>query len=153
MHAGLDAARRAVDLNPSMPEAWSELGWAQLLSGDPEGCITANQHAQRLNPQGEIASLVWDDMALADWEMGRFDASLDAAHRLIAMRPDNWWGQVYLALNAVALRRPDEAHAAIAAARRLQPDLTIAKIQRALGVSRPEIDARRDAALREAGLE
>jgi hypothetical protein len=85
--------------------------------------------------------------------MGRCDDSLDAARHLVAMRSDYWWGQVYLALNAVSLGHLDESRAAIAEARRLQPDLSIAKIQRAIGVSRPEIDARREAALRQAGLE
>jgi adenylate cyclase len=153
VRSGLDAARRAVELNPSMPEAWIGLGWAELLSGDPEGCITANKNARRLNPQGETASLAWDDMALAYWETGRFEESLDAAHHLVAARPEYWWGQLYLALNAVSLGHPDEARAAIAEARRLHPDLSLAQIQRGIGVSRPEVDARRDAALREAGLE
>lgn len=97
--------------------------------------------------------MAWDNMALAYWETGRFDASLDAARHLVAARPDYIVGQLYLALNAVSLGRPDEARAAIAEARRLQPDLSIAKIQRAFGTSRPEADARRNAALRQAGLE
>jgi TolB-like protein/cytochrome c-type biogenesis protein CcmH/NrfG len=150
---GLDAARRAVELNPSMPEAWLTLGWAQWLSDDPDGCIASNKNAQRLDPQAETASFAWDVMAMAYWEMGRFEESLDAARRLVAAYPNYIYGQLYLALNAVSLGRLDEAHAAIAEARRLQPDLSIAKIQRAFGVSRPDVDARRNAALRQAGLE
>ena len=151
---GLDAARRAVDLNPSMPEAWVTLGWAQWLSGDPDGCIASNKNAQRLDPQGETAAIdAWDTIAMAYWETGRFDESLDAARHLVAARPTYIWGQLYLALNAVSLGRPDEARAAIAEARHIQPDLSIAKIQRAFGVSRPDVDARRNAALRQAGLE
>ena len=92
-------------------------------------------------------------MALAYWETGRFDESLEATRHLIAAHPNYIYGQLYLALNAVALGRPDEARAAIAEARRLQPDLSIAKIQRAFGVSRPDVDARRNAALHQAGLE
>ena len=153
VRAGLDATRRAVDLNPSMPDAWIWLGWAQLLSGDPDGSIASNENAQRLNPQGETASIAWDNMAMAYWETGRYDASLDAARHLIAARPDYWWGSLYLALNAVSLGHMDEAHAAIAEARRLQPRLSIAQIQRSFGVSRPEADARRNAALHQAGLE
>jgi tetratricopeptide (TPR) repeat protein len=129
------------------------LGWTQLLSGDPDACITAMKNAQRLNPQGELASLAWDNMAMAYWETGRYESSLDAPRRLIAARPDYPWGPLYLALNAVSLGHPDEARAAIAEARRLQPGLSIARIQRGFGVSRPEADARRNAALREAGLE
>jgi len=151
--SGLDAAQRAVDLNPSMPEAWITLGWAQWLSGDPDGCIASNKNAQRLDPQGETASIAWDLMAMAYWETGRFDESLSAARHLVAARPTYIWGQLYLALNAVSLGRPEEARAAIAEARRLQPDLSIAKLQRAVGVSRPDLDARRNAAFRQAGLE
>ncbi len=153
VRSGLDSARRAVDLNPSMPEAWATLGWAQLLSNDQDGCITSNTNAQRLNPQGEMASLAYDNMAMAYWEAGRYDASLDAARRLIAARPEYWWGYLSLALNAVSLGHLDEARAAIAEARRLQPDLSLAQIQRGFGVSRPKVDARRNAALRQAGLE
>jgi hypothetical protein len=69
------------------------------------------------------------------------------------VRPDYWWGPLYVALNAASLGHIDEARAAIAEARRLQPELSIAQIQRSVGVSRPEVDARRNAALREAGLE
>jgi adenylate cyclase len=151
--SGLDAARRAVDLNPSLPEAWITLGWAQWLSDDPDGCIASNKNAQRLDPQGEAASIAWDSMAMAYWETGRFDESLDAVRHLVAARPNYIYGPLYLALNDVSLGRLDEARAAIAEARRLQPDLSIAKLQRAFAVSRPDLDARRNAALRQAGLE
>jgi TolB-like protein/class 3 adenylate cyclase/tetratricopeptide (TPR) repeat protein len=150
---GRDAGQRAVELNPSMPEAWMVLGLAQLLSGDPDGCIAANKKVQRLDPHGEMASVAWDNLAGAYWETGRFDESLDAARHLVAARPTYIWGPLYLALNAVSLGRPDEARAAIAEARSIQPDLSIAKIQRAYAVSRPDVDARRTAALRQAGLE
>ena len=136
-----------------MPNAWMGFGWAQLLSGDPEGCITSIKNVQRLDPQGELVPLAWDNMAMAHWETGRYEASLDAARRLVAARPDYVWGQLYLALNAASLGHLDEARAAIAEARRLKPGLSIAKIQRGFGVSRPEADTRRNAALRQAGLE
>jgi adenylate cyclase len=153
VRAAIDSTRRAVELNPSMPEVWLWHGWAQLVSGDPDGCIASNLTAQRLNPQGEAVSVAWDNMAMAYWETGRYEASLDATRHLIAARPDYWYGPVDLALNDVALGRVNEAHAAIAEARRLQPDLSIAQIQRSFGVSRPEVDERRNAALRQAGLE
>jgi hypothetical protein len=47
----------------------------------------------------------------------------------------------------------DDARAAIAEACRVQPGLSFEVIQQAMGVSRPELDARRTAALRQAGLE
>jgi adenylate cyclase len=150
---GLDSCQRALDLNPSMPEAWVGFSWAKLVTGDPEGCIAAGQRAQQLSPHGSMVSLASENMGLAYWETGRYEEALEAARRLVAARPEYYLGPVYLAMNDVALGRMDDARAAIAQARRIQPDLSLALIQRAVGVSRPEIDARRNAALRQAGLE
>jgi TolB-like protein/class 3 adenylate cyclase len=150
---GLDSTRRAVDLNPSMPEAWVWFGWAQLLAGDPEGCIASSERAQRLSPHGPAVAFAHDNLAGAYWETGRYEAGLEAGRRLVAARPAYFWGYVYVAENAVGLGRLDEARAAIVEARRVQPDVSLELLQRGIGVSRPEIDARRNAALRQAGLE
>ncbi len=148
----LESIRRAVDLNPSMPMAWIWLGFVQILAGDPEASITSTERAERLDPQG---SMVWiyDNFALANWELGRYDEALAAAQRLVATQPSYFPGHAYIAMNSIALGRRDEARAAIAEGRRVRPDLSLELMQNYLGVSRPEIDARRNAALREAGLE
>jgi adenylate cyclase len=149
---GLASSLQAVDLNPSMPMAWIWLGWAQLLAGDPETTITATERAKRLNPQG---AMVWihDSLALAYWELGRHDEALEAAQRLVATQPTYFTGYAYIAMNEVALGRLEEARAAISEGRRVRPDLSLDLMQNYFGVSRPTIDARRNAALREAGLE
>lgn len=149
---GLGSIQMAVDLNPSMPMAWIWLGWASLLAGDPDTTVTATERARTLNPQG---AMVWvhDSFAAAYWELGRYEESLAAAHRLVATRPTYLTGHAYIAMNEVALGRLDEARKAIAEGRRVHPDLSLALIQSYFGVSRPTIDARRNAALREAGLE
>jgi adenylate cyclase len=148
----LDAARKAVDLNPSMPEAWIWLGWAQLLAGDPEACITATERAQALDPQGPMV-WIYDSLALAYWETGRYEAALDAGRRLIAIQPDYFTGYLYVAMSSVSLGEIDTARAAIAEGRRVRPDLSIDLMQNYLAVARPEVDVRRNAALRTAGLE
>ena len=56
-------------------------------------------------------------------------------------------------MNAVELGRLDEARAAIAEARKAYPDLSLEFVQAMYGVERSEIDARRNATLRQAGLE
>jgi tetratricopeptide (TPR) repeat protein len=150
---GLNAARRAVELNPSMPEALGWLSWTLLMAGDAEGCIAAGERAQRLNPLGAISSIIYDNLSQAYWQLGDFEAGLRAAHRLLAELPDYFLGHVYLAMNAVELGRLDEAREAIAQARRAHPDLSLEFVQVSYGVTRPEIDARRNAALRQAGLE
>lgn len=150
---GLDAAWRAVELNPSMPEAWGWLSWNLLVAEDAEGSISTGKRAQRLNPLGAISSIVYDNLSQAYWQLGDYEAGLRAARRLLAELPDYFLGHVDVAMNAVELGRLDEARAAIEEARRAQPDLSLELVQGMYGVSRPEIDARRNAALRQAGLE
>jgi adenylate cyclase len=149
---GLVSIQKAVDLNPSMPMAWIWLGWSSLLAGDPETTITATERARTLNPQG---AMVWihDSFAAAYWELGRYDESLEAAQRLVATQPTYLTGYAYIAMNEVARGRVEEARSAIIEGRRVQPDLSLDLIQNYFGVSRPTIDARRNAALRVAGLE
>lgn len=149
----VDATRKAVELNPSMPEAWIWFGFAQLLAGDPEACIVATERAQQLDPHGPHLVWIYDSLALANWETGRYDAALEAGRRLVALQPTYLTGHLYVAMSAVSLGRIDEARAAIVEGRRVRPDLSIDLMQKYLAVSRPEIDALRNAALREAGLE
>ena len=151
-HNAIDATRRAVELNPSMPLAWIWFGWAQVLAGNPEACIVATKRAQRLNPHGPT-TWIYDSLALAYWEAGDYDASLTAGRRLVAAHPTYLTGHLYVAMSAVSLGRIDEARAAIAQGQRMRPDLSIELMQNYLAVSRPAIDARRNAALRKAGLD
>lgn len=150
---GLEATKRAVQLNPSMPEAWGWFSWAQLLAGDLDSCVAAAERTRRLDPLGIYASLVYDNLSQCYWQDGRYDEGLQAAQRLLAELPEYFYGHVYLAMNAVALGRLDEARAAIAEARRAQPNLSLELVQASYGVMRPEIDSRRNAMLRQAGLE
>ncbi len=148
---GIDATQRAVDLNPSMPEAWIWLGWANVLAGNPEAAITASERARRLNPHGHMV-WIYENLSLAYWELGRYAEGLELARQLIATNPSYFTGYAYIAMNAVALGRIDEARAAIVDGRRAQPDLSIALIEGYLGNPRPDVDARRNEALRAAGL-
>jgi len=136
-----------------MPDAWGWFSWAQLLAGESESCIDAAQRTQRLDPQGFYASLVYDNLSQCYWQEGRYDEGLEAAHRLLAELPDYFLGHVFVAMNAVPLGRLEEAHNAISAARSMQPDLSLDLVQGMYGVTRSEIDARRNATLRQVGLE
>jgi adenylate cyclase len=148
---GIDSTQRAVDLNPSMPEAWIWLGWAQVLAGNAQAAIVASERAQRLNPQGYMV-WIYENLAIAYWETGRYTEGLELARQLVATEPTYFTGYAYIAMNATALGLSDEARAAIIEGRRIQPDLSLALIQGYFGVSRPEFDARRNDALRAAGL-
>ena len=135
-----------------MPEAWIWLGWVHILTGDPAAAIAATERAQRLDPHGAMV-WIYDNFATAYWELGRYERGLAAAERLVATQPTYFPGYAWIAMNAVALGRLDTARAAIVDGRRIRPDLSLALIQDYFGVSRPEIDQRRNDALRDAGLE
>ena len=150
-----DAPDEKVDaaLNPSMPEAWLWRGWIQIIAGDPDAGIASSERARRLSPQGPTVAQVEDNLALAYFESGRSAEALEAGRKLVALRPAYVWGYGYVAMSAAALGRFDEARAAVSEARRVEPRVSLQLFQRGIGVSRPEIDARRNAALRQAGLE
>ena len=150
---GLAAARLAVELNPSMPEALGWLSWNLLVANDPEGVITYGERAQRLNPLGGFSSIIYDNLSQAHWQLGDFQAGLSAARRLVAELPDYYIGYVLVAMNLAELGQLEEALAAIATAREIQPDLSQELLQAMYGVSRPEVDARRNALLRQLGAE
>ena len=132
--------------------AWIWYGFAQLLSGNPEECIVATKRAQALNPRQQSA-WVYDSLALAYWETGRHAEALEAGRRLVALQPTYLTGHLYVAMSLVSLGKIEEARAAVVEGRRVRPDLSIELMQNYLAVSRPETDARRNAALRKAGLE
>jgi len=82
------------------------------------------------------------------FETGRYAEALEAGRKLVALRPAYVWGYGYVAMSAAALGRIDEARAAVSEARRVEPRVSLEMFQRGIGVSRPEIDARRNAARR-----
>ena len=86
-------------------------------------------------------------------ELGHYTKGLELARQLVATHPSYFTGYIYVAMNAVALDEIDEARAAIVEGRRVQPDLSIALMQGYLGIHRPEVDNRRNEALRAAGLD
>ena len=151
--SAIASAERAVELNPSAPQAWAALAYAKDLAGDPKGDIAAIEQAIRLDPQSSNTAHYYDNLSMACADAGQYDSGLQASRKVVASYPDYAWGYVDLATNAVPLGRIDEARAAIVEARRLQPNLSQASIQSALGISRPEIDARRNAVLSRAGLD
>ncbi|MGE0486687.1 MAG: adenylate/guanylate cyclase domain-containing protein [Gammaproteobacteria bacterium] len=151
--SGLAAGRRAIELNPSSPEAWLAFSWLNILNGDSTAALAASERARALDPHGAHAWFADDNIAGGQWELGNYAESMVAARRIVAARPNYYWGHLYVALNEVALGRLDAARAAVAEARRVYPSLTLAVVQRLYSVARPEVDARRDAALRQAGLE
>jgi adenylate cyclase len=153
LQSAIASAERAVELNPSAPDGWWALAYAKDLAGDPKAAIVAGERAVRLDPQSDRTAQYFDFLSMAYFDAGQYEEGLKAARKVVAAYPDHAWAYIDLAGNAVQLGRIDEARAAIVEARRLQPNMSRAMIQKATGVSRPDISSRWNAALSQAGLE
>ena len=94
---------------------------------------------------------MFDSLSAAYWELGRYAEGLAAGERLVALEPSYFPGYAWIAMNSVGLGREDDARAALGQAK--APALSIQAMQDYFGVSRPEIDQRRNATLRSVGLQ
>jgi len=150
--SGLASAERAVELNPSSPYSLSTLAYARLMAGDAQGCIAVVEQWLRLDPQ-LLPQAAHENLSEAYFELGRFDRGLEHARKALAAQPDFLWGHLDAAMNAARLGRLDEARAAIAEARRIQPNLSLEWVRQTSGVTRPEMRVRWNAALQDAGLD
>ena len=119
----------------------------ELLDGDPQSTVISTERAQQLNPKG---SMIWinDSFAAAFWELGQFQKGLEAGQRLVALEPSYFPGYAWIAMNAINLGRVEEARAAVLKARQVAPGFSLQAMQDYFGVSRPEIDRRRNEVLR-----
>ncbi len=149
-----EVARRAVDLNPSMPLALAFLAYLMHMIGNPpQESIDLVQRAMRLSPHDPAEWIFYDALGGAYWNAGRCEEGLAVSRRLIALLPSYYFGYVWGALNAVGLGQIEEAKDLIRQARQVQPALSLALVRRGLGAMATDVDRRMAAALREAGVE
>jgi O-antigen ligase len=117
-----DAVRdfqRALQILPSSPEDWTNLGLCLGLMGRLPGAEEALKQAVRLNPRSNEA---WADEANAVYQQGRTDQALALARRGIAQAGGSaqaWFNLGGMLYNAG--RRPEAADA-FRQALRFQPD-------------------------------
>jgi serine/threonine-protein kinase len=150
----LEEARRAVDINPSMPWALALLAYVLHMTGHPpEEAIALNDRAMRLSPRDPVEWLFYDSQAGAYWNAGRYAEGIATSRRLIALVPSYYYGYVWGAMNAADGDRLDEAREFIRQGRVVQPELSVALIRRSLGAIGADVDRRMVSALQRAGLE
>jgi cytochrome c-type biogenesis protein CcmH/NrfG len=150
----LEAASRAVDLNPSMPLALALHAYHRHMAGHPpEESIESVRRAMRLSPHDPAEWLFCDVLAGAYLNAGRFAEGLAAGRRLISLSPNYYWGYLWSAMNAVGLGQVEEARQLISEGRVVKPTLSLALARRCLGRMAPDVDRRFTEALHQSGLE
>jgi serine/threonine protein kinase/tetratricopeptide (TPR) repeat protein len=150
----VESCRRAVELNPSFPMGLSYLAYVLHMTGHPpEEAIALNERAMRLSPHDPMEWIFHDSQASAFFNAGRFEEGLATSRRLIALSPTYFYGHMWAAMNAVELRRLDEARVFVRQARQVQPELSLQLFRTGLGAIAPDVERRMTAALAQAGME
>jgi serine/threonine protein kinase/tetratricopeptide (TPR) repeat protein len=153
-HGALEAAGRAVELNPSMPLTLAYHAYHRHIAGHPpEESIEVVRRAMRLSPHDPVEWIFYDVLAGACLNAGRFAEGLAAGRRLISLSPNYYWGYLWSAMNAVSLGQVEEARQLIREGRVVKPTLSLALARRCLGGMAPDVDRRFTEALHQSGLE
>ena len=116
----LEAARRALQLAPDLPEAHLAICWHKIMcEWDWQGAETALQHALKVAP-GNADAL--SAAALLYYILGRTEEAEDCGRRSVAQDPLNSTSYRHLAQPLAELGRFDEAELAYRKAIEISPD-------------------------------
>lgn len=118
--AAVSLLEHAIELNPSLAYAYSQLGAAHYLSGDPSRALEMLTRALRLNMSEWHVYYALGEIAMARAMLGDWSAAIEAADQSIMRRAGYWYAYVVkihalVAQGDVAAARG--AHAALLAAK------------------------------------
>ncbi|HEY2890502.1 MAG TPA: adenylate/guanylate cyclase domain-containing protein [Dongiaceae bacterium] len=132
--AGLDAVRRALELNPGAGFVVFLASAAITFGGDPEAALVHAERAMALSPLDPGFFMFLSVAAIAHLFSGRPEQALELAKRSAALYPD--WDTTYwvLAPAYVQLGRMAEARAALEKLQSLSPDFVASDAQQRLPI-------------------
>ncbi len=119
LERSLELARRALEMEPLLPEAHAALGDALYLQSATDQAIESYQEAVRLDEENAVA---WCHLANAGNAVDDHQTAEAAARRAIRLYPTYYWSHTVLGDALVAQGRGDEAIEAYQNAMRLNPD-------------------------------
>jgi TolB-like protein len=152
LDAGIALIDRACEINPNLAIAWSSSAWARNYRGEPDIAIAHAAHAMRLSPLDPLAHYMDAATAFAHFIAGRYDDAVTWAEIALPKHGGYQGTHRVLAASHALAGRLDQAKAAMAGMRALNPDMRIADLWNLIPWRRPD-DARRYAeGLRLAGL-
>jgi adenylate cyclase len=142
-------AQRCVTTDPNYSWGYFWLGSALNANGKPSDAVSNIQKAIRIDPV--LEDIFAGELGFAYLNMGRFPEAIGAYTRHAARHPNDFYSHVGLAIAYVELGRDQDARAEGAEVMRLDPQFTLATLEKA-----PQNKKRRNPAfdddLRKAGL-
>ena len=126
----LAAADRAVELSPNNAMARTLRATAYGFTGRPEEGVEACRLALRLSPRDWYRFLFLHTLAFCHYVARDYGAAVEAATKVVALRPDYIYGHEHLAQSCAQLGQTERARAAFREARRLNPNFDLAFAKR-----------------------
>jgi len=148
----VEELRAALDLNPNFALGHACLGLALAYGANGAEAVGHLERAMRLSPRDPFFSVFAGGRAFAHFMAGDYAAGLDWGQRAVRQTPDLVGGWRALALSAAMLGHLEEAQEAVARARQLQPDYSVAWVQRESPLVHAADRARYCDILRQVGL-
>jgi adenylate cyclase len=124
---------RAIERNPSNAQAWVALGSSLIQAGQLDLGVEKLAHGMRISPRDSRLAIWGTVYSTGLMLLGRYEEALEQA-RLACKRDDKLYlPRIPLALVLTKMQRPEEARTAIAEARRLRPEVSLAEIETVFG--------------------
>lgn len=147
------AFRRALNLNPNSAAAHSHLSHIFAFAGQDREAIEHGEDAIRLSPLDPEMAFFLGGIAIAHYTAGRYAEAARYTTEALRLRPGFQGAQRLRCASLAQAGRLDEARAFLAAARRQQPQLSIAWIRASVPYQTPQLLECFLEGMRKAGLE
>ncbi len=144
---------RAVGLNPNFALGHAGLGYGLAVGGEPDLGLESLELALRLSPRDPFLAIyapVVRYMAL--FALQRYEETLAVCRATAEQHPHHAGAWRLMTVSLGLLGRTDEASAALAHTRMLQPDLSSAHVEKDTVFADPAVRARFLEGLRKAGM-
>ncbi|APG84950.1 adenylate cyclase 3 [Sinorhizobium americanum CCGM7] len=148
-----DHLRIATELNPSYAHAHYAVAQVHIWSGQPAEALPHIDRAIRFSPRDPLLSMFMTVRSVCLFLMGDMTGAEAAARAAIGRQARESWSRLGLAAALVESGRTDEARAAVAEAKALMPNLSIANLDNLIGRMASAPRQRIIEALQRAGLQ
>jgi len=121
----------ALDLNPNLPTAHCNLGWALILGGRSEQALRCfeRSRALRTSPRDPWTAFDLSGIGAVHYLAGRYAEAVEWARQAAQVRSGLLTGHRFLCASLAQVGHIEEAKAVMSGLRQLQPDLSIAWMQ------------------------
>ncbi len=130
--ASLDAAERALALNPNTAAVLMFVGMIFNFSGKPDAAKPCFERALRLSPGDSMAFALFLGVAVADLQTGNQSGAVTYARKSIAQNHQWDFNQMVLATALAELGQNDESRQVVKQLRAIAPDATLSLFRKHL---------------------